>query len=276
MDIEAKDRARFWKRVHVRGDGVCWPWRLRGDKDGYGSFKLRGKTRRAHRIAFVLHYGYEPGSLLVCHRCDNPPCCNPAHLFLGTIDDNNQDSIRKGRRRYARGSALPHAKLTEVTAKRIVMLYRSGGYTQSQLAAMFGIVPSGVSALVRGVAWRHVNAPRRRYDERRACAGIANGSAHLDEATVLAIRAAYRTESGNVVAERFGLSDGHVRAIATGRAWAHVKDGIVHKRLTPDNVRTIRRDAAAGIRTAELAKRYNVTTGSIRHIVRRFTWRDLE
>ena len=101
--------ARFWSKV-LRGDpGECWPWTAGCYKNKYGKFKLvagqlemeRTNSRGAHRVAFRLTYGYWPENAM--HTCDNPPCCNPAHLQEGTQAENLEDMTRKGRR--SRGAA---------------------------------------------------------------------------------------------------------------------------------------------------------------------------
>lgn len=90
---------RFWGRTGL--GGVCWEWTGKRDDrpdQGYGMVTLANAGFRAHRIAWELANGQElPTEVFACHSCDNPPCCNPAHLFPGTVTDNNQDSVRKGR-----------------------------------------------------------------------------------------------------------------------------------------------------------------------------------
>ncbi len=97
---------RFWEKVNVRTINECWEWNACTYHHGYGKFSLtRCHPVYAHRVAYELTYGSIPPGLLVCHTCDNRPCCNPSHLFVGTQKDNMQDCKRKGRM-----SMPPHNK----------------------------------------------------------------------------------------------------------------------------------------------------------------------
>ena len=93
---------RFWARVDRRGSDECWPWAGPRRPKGYGLTDVFGRTAQTHRIAYLLAMGHIPAGLFVCHRCDNPPCCNPAHLFVGSPKDNTWDMRRKGRGNAAR------------------------------------------------------------------------------------------------------------------------------------------------------------------------------
>lgn len=89
---------RFWRYALRDGPGGCWPWR--GKLDQYGAISVgvkHGGPLVATRVAYKLHYGKDPGELLVCHSCDHPGCVNPGHLFLGTALDNVRDAMEKGR-----------------------------------------------------------------------------------------------------------------------------------------------------------------------------------
>lgn len=93
---------RFWEKVEKRGPTDCWPWLGGHDAEGYGFLYEAGRMQRAHRVAWTLTHGPIPGRQVCCHSCDNPTCCNPSHLFLGTNKDNTGDMWRKGRARQQR------------------------------------------------------------------------------------------------------------------------------------------------------------------------------
>lgn len=96
----AEQEAKFWALVDRGAEGACWLWTAGQSGDGYGIHRLRFYFRdSAHRIAFALGNGVEPGEGHVCHTCDVPLCCNPSHLFLGDAKTNALDKVQKGRAR---------------------------------------------------------------------------------------------------------------------------------------------------------------------------------
>ena len=88
---------RFWRKVDIKGVDECWLWLASFGFRDYGKFKLNGTYVAAHRIAYELTFGPIEKGKIICHKCDNPSCCNPYHLFQGTQSDNNADKYRKGR-----------------------------------------------------------------------------------------------------------------------------------------------------------------------------------
>lgn len=112
----------------------------------------------AHRFSYVLHFGEIPEGLIVCHRCDNPPCVNPRHLFLGTYKDNTQDCIRKGRDSHhnpPKGERQHLAKLTEANVREIRAEY-AAGISIKELTAKYGLVKSSMTSVVKRQTWKHV------------------------------------------------------------------------------------------------------------------------
>lgn len=150
------NEACFWR--HVRKTDTCWLWTGSRNFYGYGWFKpgKRLRKEKAHRVAYALACGPIPPGLLVLHRCDNPPCVRPDHLWLGTTQDNIDDRIRKGRTRAARGESCGRVKLTEADVIAIRRTYKTLGWTYHGLAAAFHISPSQVGEIIRGGSWRHV------------------------------------------------------------------------------------------------------------------------
>lgn len=150
---------RFWRHVdRSGGQDACWPWIGASSDKRYGSFGIRGKTERAHRVAYRISKGDFDPSLSVCHACDMTWCCNPAHLFLGTHADNMADRTSKMRER--RGSAHPCAKLSEESVAEIRVRH-ARGERYAQLAQEYGVDRMTISRAVRGKGWRHVSAEQR-------------------------------------------------------------------------------------------------------------------
>lgn len=155
---------RFWSLVQVRGPNECWPWLGGGwskQPGGYGRFHIRRRGYRAHGLAFFITSGVWPMGQIVCHSCDNPPCCNPSHLFAGTQADNHQDAVAKGRKRKQPppshpGTSNGRAKLSEAQVRAMHKL-RASGWTQAALAEHFGVCQALVSFVVRGKLWSHLS-----------------------------------------------------------------------------------------------------------------------
>lgn len=146
---------RFWEMVDKRGPEECWPW-LGATRRGYGKFTHRDAQRMAHRVAWELaNGGIPPKELDVCHRCDNPPCCNPAHLFLGTESDNLRDCVAKGRNVTQRGEEHPAHKLTEDQVREL-RRRAANGEPVARLAKGLGIAQATARRIVLRRMWKHV------------------------------------------------------------------------------------------------------------------------
>ena len=151
--------ARLWTKIDVRGPDECWLWRHAKDSKGYGHIYISNERKeQAHRVVYRLVCGEIPPGMCVCHRCDTPACCNPDHLFLGTILDNMMDKIAKGRQGQtgARGEKNGSAKLKEEDVRSIRKLY-ADGETKMGIAARFGVDSRVVFDIVNGKKWTHVS-----------------------------------------------------------------------------------------------------------------------
>lgn len=133
---------KFWESVLVKELDECWEWRGSKDQDGYGKLHITKAGQelnlRSHRISYEIHFGSIPEDMLVCHKCDNPPCCNPKHLFLGTNQDNITDKIKKNRGTH--GENHPSSKLTWRDVLKIRCLYEQNPNVNiSHLARIYGV-----------------------------------------------------------------------------------------------------------------------------------------
>jgi hypothetical protein len=161
---------RVWAKVERRDPTECWPWTDTLTDDGYGRIRVGTQRIGAHRAMWTITHGEIENGLVVCHHCDNPRCCNPGHLFLGTPGDNARDKVSKGRQRnptgdahgtrtmphrVSRGENRPQSKLTEADVKEIRARY-GDGESFANLARKYGVTPSVIAKVARREGWRHV------------------------------------------------------------------------------------------------------------------------
>lgn len=149
---------RFWSKV-TKTDG-CWEWTGSRHTQGYGQFRFGGKSSKAHRVSWFLATGeMPPASVKVCHRCDNPPCVRPDHLFLGSQRENMADCSAKGRMGDHIGRAAGERNGMAVLSPVVVMaarLMRQGGTRPSVIADRLGISRNNVSKITLGRTWKHL------------------------------------------------------------------------------------------------------------------------
>jgi hypothetical protein len=144
---------RFWTQVDCRGSDECWEWLGYRDRDGYGSVSMWPTRMGAHRVAYEIVNGAVPDGLAVRHRCDNQPCCNPAHLELGTIIDNNRDKTARGR--DAKGERHGMARYSAEQIEHVKRLI-AGGLTSPAIEAETGVRRATVLKVMGGKQWKEV------------------------------------------------------------------------------------------------------------------------
>jgi hypothetical protein len=147
----------FWFHVDIRKEDECWEWKSLKGTSRYGLTKRNGKNIRSHRLAYELFYDTKiPEDMEACHKCDNPPCCNPTHLFLGTHQDNVNDREQKGRNKLPHSVGEEHGshKLTKEDVLEIRKLYSSGNHSYRSLSGMFDVTFGCIRLIVKRRNWR--------------------------------------------------------------------------------------------------------------------------
>jgi hypothetical protein len=183
IKLTPKQECNFWKKVDKNGptmpnmDTPCWIWIAYKTKHGYGMFSCcNGKMITSHRVSWVISNGQIDNDdsyhgTCVCHQCDNPACCNPKHLFLGTQGDNARDRENKNRGNHAkgdsngsrkyperlmRGDSHSSAKLSSTQVIEIRARYEAGGVFHRELAAEFGVSRSLITNITERRCWKHI------------------------------------------------------------------------------------------------------------------------
>ena len=152
---------RFWAKVDKTKD--CWEWTASKDGKGYGHFGVKGKMVVSHRVSWMLANGDIPENGCILHKCDNPLCVRPDHLFLGSQQDNMLDMSQKGRRSKGqkhsetqRGENNGRSKITESDVLDARAKYLAGGYTQQDLAKAYGMSQVNMGRVLNRVTRRHL------------------------------------------------------------------------------------------------------------------------
>lgn len=192
----------------------CWEW-TGGKSHGYGQMRVREvwgvRPVYAHRAAAALKYGPLPKDIKVCHRCDNPKCCNPEHLFLGSQADNLKDMASKGRSALGERNGMSKLSDADVAAIRTAV---AGGQTQRDVATKFGVSEGHMSAIVRSGGKRKTAEGQVRS---------RHGLAKLTEDQVIRMYALHDEGwTPTQLGAHFGVSDATANCIVKGRTWRHL------------------------------------------------------
>lgn len=223
LEFQHGDAVRFLSFVDVRSHDDCWMWIGRETTEGtYGRYWSGARSWRAHRRSYELFKGPIPKGMFVCHSCDNRPCCNPSHLWLGTIQENTADMLRKGRgvlpppplpEQRKRGEEAHNSKLTEAAVREILASVEEN----EVLARRFGVKPQTIAVVRKRITWRHVVvdgcAPRFRGKRE----GVGHHRAALSAEAVAEIR-----DPSNRVADmvkKWGVSRATAYAVRAGERY---------------------------------------------------------
>lgn len=152
-EAEKKERIKNHYTKKVIKKRGCWGWRGSLDKNGYPQIGAGSKKLKGHRISYEIHKGEIPKGRQVCHTCDNPTCTNPDHLWLGSIKENNEDRIIKGR--CSKGEERPNAKLKDCDIREIRKMLKIG-VSKAALARKYKISYTTVYLIEKKKTWRHV------------------------------------------------------------------------------------------------------------------------
>lgn len=138
----------FLNKISINSDNGCWEWSGYVNVDGYGRISISAQMHLVHRVSYLFHKG-DIGNFYVLHTCDNPKCCNPDHLFLGTHEDNMADRARKKKSKLGN-------KLSKLEVKEIRNILLNGNTTQVRLAQQYRVSQSSISQISTHKAWRNI------------------------------------------------------------------------------------------------------------------------
>lgn len=156
--MEKYNNLRFWSKVGITAQSdLCWDWMAANKGKGYGGFYLNKKHMAASRAAYILYYKEDPKDKFVCHKCDNPSCCNPSHLFIGTAKENQEDMIKKGRKHSAFGERNANSILTTNDILDILEL-RNKKVRTRDIKKKYNISNTHVHRIFTGKRWGHLKS----------------------------------------------------------------------------------------------------------------------
>jgi len=245
------EKDKFWKLVPQGKEG-CWEWTGGTTTDsGYGCFSIRNWPYRAHRVALYITTGIQPPGFHCCHRCNNPICCRPSHLYWGTALENGADRVKAGTTRngskthleaYPRGSShyskiKPHlvlrgekiwkSKMTEQSVIECRSMYRSGKFTTYDIARKFSITQTAAFNIVSGKTWKHLPGSvgvGSLESKNNRPKGEAAARSKLSEQQVIEIRREHLEHGvgSRILSKKYGIARSCISGILKGKYWKHI------------------------------------------------------
>jgi len=214
----------------AKQENGCWLWQGELLSTGYGAMKLGSSVLLAHRVSYELFNGEITDGLFVCHACDQKRCVAPPHLWLGTQKDNIADAVKKGI--IPCGERSSGSKLTAKQVEEMLALYSTGEYSQEDVATMFGITRTGVSNILHGKIWKHLDidrsfrksngSPGDKNPSRLHPENLARGENHprtkISDAIVAEIRGLYPQLTQKALSQRFNISETQIGRIVRGES----------------------------------------------------------
>jgi len=168
--LTEKDIERFWSKVERKGDDECWEWKGTRDIGNYGKLYISSPKRTtlmAHRISYFLKNGKFPLEMKILHICDNPPCCNPNHLKIGTQKDNVDDCIKKGRRSPQNCDNNNRRILNSSQVIETKELYETGSYSAREIAEKYCVHTTTINYILRGISWKEITGEIKIPDNKK-------------------------------------------------------------------------------------------------------------
>jgi len=274
---------RFWSKVNYPGnDQDCWEWTTGKLKKGYGQFWLNGKTVESHRFAYEFFNGIIPFGLLVCHTCDNPPCCNPEHLFSGTHLDNNRDTINKGRFIPSQvGENHYKTKLTNDLVEKILQQIQNNEVSSiSEIASLYNEEYSVIQNILHGTTWTSITD---KYDLQAIKNNIVKPV--LSEMQILDIKNRLKNgETVKSIAKLYNITIQAIYMIKSGKIYSSVIGNLTNQdilnisnakdsyfKLDENKVRLIRR-LSKTYSISSIARMLNVANGTVRAVIIGQSW----
>lgn len=200
MNLSKSDEKRIFDKIYYPGnDQDCWPWTGYCNKCGYGKVNLNKVSVPVHRVIWEYYYGLIPSGLIVRHKCDNPPCCNPEHLEIGTQADNIQDMIDRKRDRKAKGSEAGSSKLDEQDIENIINGIIIGTFVDiSDIMTYYNMSRNSIVGILNGEHWKVVTNKFNSNQLSQVRSLIMRSKFYFDEQDIRDIRRRIMNSESNV------------------------------------------------------------------------------